>query len=172
MISLQVALARKKLGERALSIEYIMYIVIDAQDTTDFDNTLAPVKTMYVDHGNVAIMKEKLKSAKKPKIDLEDKPKKSEQGWKCLLRIKNELRVDFDNREHALRKEVVNLKQELDKEKKQLEEWEPAVKLSCDKIGVLLPIDNEHSQVCPAFVLVWNEYCKKFEANTVEEEIP
>lgn len=65
-------------------MKYIIYTVMDALDTTDFENTLVAMKIMSMDHRNIAAIKEELESAKKAKSKLENKLKKFEESRKIL----------------------------------------------------------------------------------------
>lgn len=110
-------MARNKHGDRALGVESIIYSVMDALETKDFDNTQVVLKMICDDHHNTAIVKKELESTKNAKVEVDEKLKKSEELRKGSIPTNNELRIDFDNSKQALRKEIGELKKSLDKEK-------------------------------------------------------
>lgn len=61
----QVILARKKLDEWALILEYVVYMVMDTLNYPDFDSILAAVKMMSEDYANITKIKKKSSQLRK-----------------------------------------------------------------------------------------------------------
>lgn len=68
---------------------------MDTLDCPNFDSTLAVVKSMCVDYGNITKIKE-LELANNPRSELKEKLEKSEATWKALLWMTEEIHLDFD----------------------------------------------------------------------------
>lgn len=138
-----------------------MYTLMDTLNYSDFETTIVVVKMMCGDEATIEKIKEVLEMTKMSLAKLSDKLVKSKDSQKGLLEKNNELHLNFYNRERQLQKEVEDLKKELSKERQQIDEWEPQVNLSCDKLSYRLPMGKDHSTACPAFAPIWKKYYKK-----------